>query len=74
MEHIKLFKYLFMYQITICVPAWHNEAEVGNLAYEILMKVVILAKFMAFLSIYIFILWKCLDTIGPSKPSKYLII
>ena len=32
----------------ICVPAWHNEAEVGNLASEILMKVVKLAKFMAF--------------------------
>ena len=37
--------------MNICVPAWHNEAEVGHLASEILMKVVKLAKFMAFLSI-----------------------
>ena len=33
----------------LCVPAWHNEAEVGNLASEILTKVVKLAKFMTFL-------------------------
>ena len=32
----------------ICVPALHNEAEVGNLASEILMNVLKLAKFMAF--------------------------
>ena len=38
----------------ICVPAWHNEAEVGNLASEILMKVVKLAKFMTFFYLSIF--------------------
>ena len=32
----------------ICVHAWHNEAEVGSLASEILTKIVKLAKFMTF--------------------------
>ena len=34
---------------SICVPAWRNEAEVGNLVSEILTKIVIVAKFMAIL-------------------------